>query len=173
MPDGFGPREGRYDSLMGKVGRPRQLGVDHLGISVTDLARSEAFYCDVLGADVIFRRHESESFSGQRTVVRLGPSALDLNQFARNEGTRFDPAHTGLDHLAFTAASREEVENWAHWLDANGVPRSPIRDVRIDPRQDPRAEIVGAIFDFVDPDGIQLEFLFIAPDRAKVAASSQ
>jgi len=148
--------------------RPRQLGVSHLGISVTDLARSEAFYCDVLGAGVIFRRHESEW--GQRTVVTLGPHAVDLNQFARNDGGSFDPAHTGLDHLAFTANSREQLESWAEWLDANGVSRSPIRDVRIDPRQDPSAPSIGAMFDFFDPDGIQLEFLFF--DAAKVAAST-
>jgi glyoxylase I family protein len=141
------------------------MGVSHLGISVTDLARSEAFYCDVLGADVIYRRHESEW--GQRTVVRVGPHAIDLNQFAGNHGGSFDPTHTGLDHLAFTADSREELENWANWLDANGVVRSPIRDVRTDPLQDPSAPIVGAMFDFVDPDGIQLEFLFLDPSRVR------
>jgi catechol 2,3-dioxygenase-like lactoylglutathione lyase family enzyme len=146
--------------------RPRQLGVDHLGLSVTDLARSEAFYCNILGAQVIFRRHGSDW--GQRTVVTLGSHAIDLNQFARNPGGSFDPSHTGLDHLAFTADSRQELEHWAAWLDHNGIARSPIRDVRIDPHQDPDAPIVGAMFDFADPDGIQLEYLFFDP--AKVAA---
>jgi len=138
--------------------RPNQAGVSHLGISVTDLERSEAFYCDVLGARVLYRLHESEW--GRRTVVTLGPHAIDLNQFARNDGGGFDPAQTGLDHLAFTTNSREQLEEWADWLDAQGVPRSPIRDVRNDPRQDPGAPTVGAMFDFADPDGIQLEFLF-------------
>jgi glyoxylase I family protein len=138
--------------------RPRQIGVSHLGISVTDLARSEAFYCDVLGARVLYRQHESEW--GRRTVVTLGPHAIDLNQFARNDGGPFDPAKTGLDHLAFTASSREQLEDWADWLDAQGVSRSPIRDVRNDPLQDPDAQAVGVMFDFADPDGIQLEFLF-------------
>jgi glyoxylase I family protein len=136
--------------------------MSHLGISVTNVATSEAFYCEVLGAEVLYRQHRSESFPGERTVVMLGPHAIDLNQFDRNEGTTFDPAQTGLDHLAFRAASREEVDAWARWLDLKGVSRSPIRDVRSDPRQDPGALVVGAMFDFLDPDGIQLEFLFFA-----------
>jgi glyoxylase I family protein len=148
--------------------RPAQLGVSHLGISVRDLAISEAFYCDVLGADVIYRRHRSEW--GERTVVIFGLHVIDLNQFVQNDGGSFDPTHTGLDHLAFSAESREQLQDWANWLDANGVSRSQLRDVRADPGQDPKAPIIGAMFDFVDPDGIQLEFLFI--DSSQVAALS-
>ncbi len=147
-----------YDPHMSGVARPGQPEIDHLGLSVTDLAASEAFYCDVLGAVVIFPRHELDW--GARTIVALGRHFIDLNQLARNDRSAFDPTHTGLDHLAFTADSREELENWAQWLDANDVSRSPIRDVRADPGQDPGAEIAGAMFDFADPDGIHLEFLF-------------
>jgi glyoxylase I family protein len=145
---------------MSDIERPPQWGVDHLGISVTDLARSEAFYCGVLGANVIFGRHKAAW--GQRTVVALGLHAVDLNQFSGNNGTRFDPTQTGLDHLGLKTGSLEELEEWAKWLDKKGIARSPIREVRLDPQQDSRAPAVGAIFDFVDPDGIQLEFLFIA-----------
>lgn len=145
---------------MAETERPRQPVFDHVGISVTDLARSEAFYCNVLGADVIFPRHDAGW--GERTIITLGHHAIDLNQFAENDGARFDPIHTGLDHLAFAADSLDELASWASWLDANGVARSPIRDVRADPRQAPDAPIAGAMFDFLDPDGIQLEFLFFS-----------
>ena len=47
-----------YHPRMNDVDRPRQPELDHLGLSVADLARSEEFYCDVLGANVIFPRHE-------------------------------------------------------------------------------------------------------------------
>lgn len=143
---------------MSDVERPRQPSLDHLGISVTDLLRSEAFYCGVLGAQVIFPCHDADW--GRRTIVTLGSHAIDLNELGGNDGSSFDPSRTGLDHLAFTADSLEALESWARWLDANGVPRSPIRDVRADPRQDPRAPVAGAMFDFADPDGIHLEFLF-------------
>ena len=147
-----------YHPRMDDADRPRQPGLDHLGLSVTDLARSEVFYCDVLGANVIFPRHELDW--GVRSIVRIGRHFIDLNQLGRSDGSNFDAGRTGLDHLAFGADSREELEKWAQWLDANGVPRSSIRDVRADAAQNPDAPIAGAMFEFSDPDGIRLEFLF-------------
>jgi glyoxylase I family protein len=147
--------------------RPPQPEIDHLGVSVTDLARSEVFYRDVLGADLIFPRHETEW--GARTIILFGRQFIDLNQLTRNEGSAFDAARTGLDHLAFGAGSRQELETWAQWLDANNVSRSTIREVRADPGQDSGAPVAGAMFEFADPDGIQLEFLFFDP---ALAASS-
>jgi len=78
---------------------------------------------------------------------------VDLNQFHANDGTPFDVTRTGLDHLGLTATSRESLDDWARWLDAHDVPRSAIRDTP--------APLVGAMFDFVDPDGIQFEFSFL------------
>jgi glyoxylase I family protein len=40
---------------------------------------------------------------------------------------------------------------WADWLDSQGVQRSALRDV-LD---------FGAMFNFVDPDGVQIEFIFV------------
>jgi glyoxylase I family protein len=140
------------------VERPQPVGVAHLGLSVTDLARSTAFYCDVLGAQVMFGAHDAGSF--RRVVVRLGSHAIDINEFPGNDNIGFDATHTGLDHLAFTAASREALDEWARWLDANDVARSAIREI-------PADDYTGAMFDFVDPDGIQLEFIFIGPESLR------
>jgi glyoxylase I family protein len=145
----------RYHSPMDEeVSRPHQLGIHHFGLSVTDVDRSTKFYRDVLGAEIVGPRHAPEEFSGYRTVIRLGSHTIDLNQFSANQGTKFDPARTGLDHLALSAGSPEDLEVWARWLDRQRVPRSTIRLVRG----------VGPMFDFVDPDGIQIEFLFLDPD---------
>jgi glyoxylase I family protein len=135
-----------------RIERPTTAGLDHFGLSVTDIARSTAFYCDVLGAEVVFGAHDEDSF--RRVVVKLGSWIVDLNQFRANDGTRFDVTRTGLDHLGLTAASRDALEDWASWLDEHDVPRSAIRDMP--------APVVGAMFDFVDPDGIQFEFSFVA-----------
>ncbi|HUP73567.1 MAG TPA: VOC family protein [Acidimicrobiales bacterium] len=62
---------------------------------------------------------------------------------------------TGLDHVAFLAESFEDLEAWARWLDAREVPHSEIR----------HAGSVATLFDFTDPDGIQIEFIFV--NRAK------
>ena len=139
----------------GRTERPTTSGLDHFGLSVTDLAKSGAFYCDVLGAEVVFGAHDVDSF--RRVVVKLGSWIVDLNQFHANDGTRFDVTRTGLDHLGLTAGSRNALEDWASWLDAHDVPRSAIREM-----PDP---VVGSMFDFVDPDGIQFEFSFVESAR--------
>jgi glyoxylase I family protein len=144
---------------MGGVGRPAQLGVHHIGLSVTDLERSVAFYCDVLGAEVVFPIHEAHNFSGRRAALSLGGQILDVNEFAGNVGEVFDPTRTGLDHVGFTVASRDDLDSWAQWLDEHNVERSPIRDHDVD---FPRVQWRAAMFDFLDPDGIQLEFIFMS-----------
>lgn len=133
------------------IDRPTTPGLDHFGLSVTDLAKSTAFYCDVLGAEVVFGAHDEDSF--RRVVVKLGSWIVDINQFHGNDGTRFDVTRAGLDHLGLTATSRQSLDDWARWLDANDVPRSAIRDMPV--------PVVGAMFDFADPDGIQFEFSFV------------
>jgi glyoxylase I family protein len=149
-------RRGEAVCMVEDLGRPRQVGMSHLGFSVTDLDRSVEFYCDVLGAVLVRAQYEgdSPSFSGRMALVMLGSNGLDLYEHAGNDAERFEPARTGLDHLALVAESFEHLQTWADWLDACEVPRSEIRDVG-----------VGAMFDFVDPDGIQIEFCFTDPTK--------
>ena len=141
--------------------RPRPSGLNHLGISVTDLDASVAFYCEVLGATIAIppKEGQSQSSSWRYAVVALGPLAVDIYQHAENGGERFAPTRTGLDHLGLSADTRDDLVAWARWLDANGVTLSEIRDA-----------VIGEIFDFVDPDGIQLEFFFMDPKRSKDSA---
>jgi glyoxylase I family protein len=90
-------------------------------------------------------------------LINLGRFSLDVYQHAGNVNERFDPSRTGLDHLALVAGSLEDLQAWASWLDDHEVPRSEIRD----------AGDVGAMFDFVDPDGIQIEFFFLDQERLR------
>jgi catechol 2,3-dioxygenase-like lactoylglutathione lyase family enzyme len=138
--------------------RPLQSGLNHLGISVTDLDRSIAFYCDVLGGVLAIppRAGHSPSSSWVFAVVVLGPLAVDIYQHSDNGRETFTPSRTGLDHLGLSAETRDDLLGWARWLDAKGVERSEIRDA-----------VIGEIFDFADPDGIQLEFFYLDPERRK------
>ena len=83
--------------------------------------------------------------------------AIGLYQHATNRGESFDPTHTGLDHLALAVATYDDLERWAGWLDTHNVPRSPIRAVAHDTRGRLADAAVGSMFDFVDPDGMQIE----------------
>src|SRR5262249_52279841 len=140
-------------------GAPRHSGMSHFGLSVSDLDQSIAFYRDVLGAVVLREpwNGDSPSFSGRMALVRVGSFGIDLYQHASNTGERFEPARTGLDHFAFVASTLDELEAWASWLDERAVARSPIRD----------AAGIGSIFDFTDPDGIQIEFFFVDQERLR------
>jgi len=133
--------------------------MSHFGLSVTDLDRSVAFYCDVLGARLVRPPYagESPSFFGRMALVMVGSTALDLYQHADNTGDRFEPARTGLDHFALVADSFEVLEAWQRWLEDHGVHKSEIRP----------AGGAGAMFDFVDPDGVQIEFLFLDQDKLR------
>jgi glyoxylase I family protein len=129
-------------------------GLHHVGLSVTSLEHSLRFYCDVVGAQLLGAPNDgtSPAFTGRMGILSLGGHILDLCEHARNGGEQFDPPRTGLDHLALAAKSLDELHAWAAWLDSCGVARSEIRVV---------ANGLGAIFDFVDPDGMQIEFIHL------------
>jgi len=137
-----------------ELARPRIAGMNHVGISVTNLERSIRFYCDVLGAAMVRQPYGGEraAFSGRMAILALGSHVLDLFEHSANHGERFEPARTGLDHIGLTANSSDELHAWAGWLESCDVACSPIREVENN---------MGALFDFADPDGIQWEFLFI------------
>jgi glyoxylase I family protein len=126
---------------------PSTAEFDHYGISVTDLARSLEFYCDILGGVVVLPPHPVDEFSFRRAVIWLGSMGIDLCEHAMNRAEAFDPSRTGLDHLAFSVASHDALVAWAGYLDTKRVARSPIR----------RVDGVGEALDFRDPDGIQIE----------------
>ena len=135
-------------------GRPQLTGLHHLGISVTNLQRSVRFYCDVVGADLLVGPNDgtSPSFTGRMAILSLGGRVFDVCEHSGNERERFNPVRTGLDHFALEANSVGELQAWATWLDSCGVARSAIREV---------AGGLGTMFDFVDPDGIQVEFIHL------------
>lgn len=116
-------------------------GVDHVSFSVTDLDRSERFYTDVFDLvrllDVGYGRilvHRQTGFMFA-IVVHEGAERLPFTELK-----------TGLDHLGFVAASRDELVEWEHKLESLGVSYTPIRDMEF-----------GYHLNFRDPDNIALE----------------
>jgi glyoxylase I family protein len=119
------------------------LGFHHAGLSVRDLDASVDWYQRVLGLDVRF--HEPGE-TRRATVMNFadGSFAVGLVEHRGNTAD-FDPRHTGLDHLAFTVGSREELDAWHDRLTEAGAESSGTIDVPS-----------GAILNFKDPDGIAL-----------------
>lgn len=130
-------------------------GFAHVRITVTDIARSKAFYDDLFGwpaavdasasVDEPGVRQSAEQFFGgvvyvtpQGTLFGLRPVGAD----------RFDPDRTGLDHVSFAVASRADLDSAIAALDEAGVVHGDIVELTA-------AGL--AILSLQDPDDINVE----------------
>ena len=129
--------------------------IHHLRLTVTDVARSRAFYTGLLGFEVVVESPPADDptaaavypvlFGG--VVMARGGLLMGLRPVAP-AGDRFDEDRVGLDHLSFTVASRDDLERAAELFDQQGVPHGPIRTL----------EGFGIhVLPFRDPDNIQVE----------------
>lgn len=120
----------------------------HAALTVSDLDRSAHWYVDVLGLVEAFR----EEAPTRRAIVYLFPNgtpAVGLVEHTAVTHARFDPSVTGLDHLAFSVTSEEEMARWSERLTTLGVEHSGAIDVP-----------PGQILNFKDPDGIALSLFW-------------
>jgi lactoylglutathione lyase len=118
----------------------------HVGINVTNLARSRDFYADVFGLKLL-----GESASGPRRFAFLGEGAdIVLTLWEQSKGT-FNAHAPGLHHLSFQAKSIDEVKATESRLKKRGV--KFLYETVV-----PHAEGLdsGGIY-FEDPDGLRLE----------------
>lgn len=130
--------------------------VHHIDLSVTDLARSRPFYIAVLGfmgftegedygargAD--YDLHADGAFCSIGIRVSEGPNAARTHD-------RYAP---GLHHLAWTAASRDDVDAlYALLLKIGATILDP-------PAAYPQYGAGYYAVFFADPDGLKLEYVF-------------
>jgi glyoxylase I family protein len=129
--------------------------IHHLRLTVTDVQRSREFYTSLLGFQVAaespppgapgFDEAFSVLFGG--VVMIRGDVMMGLRPVASAED-RFDPDRVGLDHLSFSVATRDDLEQAVRLFDEYGVPHGAIT----------RLQSFGIdVLAFDDPDGIQLE----------------
>jgi glyoxylase I family protein len=123
--------------------------VHHLDITAGDLTRSTDFYDRVLplmGFVRIEDAPEGPLWAGAQVEVGL--------QAARTSAAKHDRYAPGLHHLAFTAPTREAVDDLHRRLVELGV------EIADAPAEYPHyARGYYAVF-FTDPDGIKLEYVF-------------
>src|SRR6185295_5786710 len=123
--------------------------IQHVAITVTDLAVSEAWYTKVLGVGPIL---DEDTGPFRHIVYLLGNTMLGLHGFPDlSSKDAFDERRPGLDHISFGCASRAELVEWAARLDDLGVAHGEIVDAGY-----------GSGLSFRDPDNIALE-LFAPP----------
>ncbi len=123
---------------------PLQTG--HVGLNVSDLARSRAFYREVFGFDVL-----GESQAEGRRFLFLGrDQQLVLTLWEQSDG-RFEAGRPGLHHLAFQVESIDQVRAAEQRLRELGATFAYDGVVT----QYDGAESGGIFFE--DPDGTRLE----------------
>ena len=141
---------------MSDTSGPTITGVHHFSPTVRDIEASATWYEQVFGlirVPITFPHHEREETG--YAVMLLDPVSglgIGLHHNTANEGEAFDERRTGLDHMGFKVATREDLDAWAAKLDGLGVEHSGIRDIT-DPV--PFSTLV-----FRDPDNIQLELIW-------------
>ena len=132
-------------------------GYAHVRLTVTDIARSKAFYDDVFGwptavdnSDRIDEPGITESvedfFGG--TVYQTPSGALFGLRPVAATGDAFDSERTGLDHVSFLVDARDDLVAAHDALEAKGVPHGEVIDL---------TDAGIAILSFSDPDGVHLE----------------
>jgi catechol-2,3-dioxygenase len=133
---------------------PSLTGVQHLGLTVRDIGASEAWYTSVLGLVRAFVEPHSTGEGHAVVMTRPGTGLfLGLDHHPDADREMFDPARTGLDHVAFGVASREDMDTWISHLDAMGVERDALSE-SAEPL--PHALVV-----LRDPDGIAIELFWL------------
>jgi len=128
-------------------------GFAHVRLTVTDLARSRAFYDQLFGWDVAY---EVPADADEATKQALGflfggliyavPGGLVGLRPVAPGGDAFDENRVGLDHLALSVGSRADLDAAVEALEALGAPHEQVKDL---------GQVL--ILEFRDPDGIALE----------------
>ena len=137
---------------------PTSFAPGHIGLNVTDLDRSVAFYRATFGFDLLGDGHD-----GDRRWAFLGADGQLLVTLWQQAAGRFAAGVAGLHHLSFQVASIDDVRAAEVRLRALGAPFAYDGVV-------PHGEGMpsGGIF-FEDPDGIRLE-IFTATGADGAAA---
>jgi glyoxylase I family protein len=130
-------------------------GVDHLDLVVTNLGRSVAFYTELLEPLGFGRRSEIVGERGERVVYLGGSGGASVSLRERQSEAHavpYDRYAVGIHHLAFSADTRERVDERARWLRERGA------EIESDPAEYDYTPGYYAVF-FYDPDGIKLEIV--------------
>lgn len=135
---------------------PSLAGYHHLGITVSDVEASEAWYAETFGLVRAFVEPHAGTDNGGYAVVMTRPGTgffIGLDHHAEADKLPFDPRRTGLDHVALAASSAEEVHAWAAYFDAIGVDHGSVIE-----GTDP---LPNALVGLVDPDGVPIEVMWV------------
>jgi len=121
--------------------------VHHLGLTVTDIERSKAFYMEVFGLAHAADLGAKVVLANENLLLVLNPPP-DASQALENDS--FSEHRCGLDHVSFGVESRAVLEEAIKLFDEKGISHGEIKDLS-------EAGLPIYVLAFRDPDNIQLE----------------
>ncbi|HTN69841.1 MAG TPA: VOC family protein [Methylomirabilota bacterium] len=119
------------------------MGMRHIALRVTDMARSKSFYQDILGMNVVWEPDL------QNVYLSSGCDNIALHQVSQNSATRVREQQ--LDHLGFVIETIERVKELEKEFRAKEV--KIVHPFKI--HRDGSASFYCA-----DPDGIVIQMLY-------------
>jgi catechol 2,3-dioxygenase-like lactoylglutathione lyase family enzyme len=129
------------------AGRPTHAGLRHLALNVRQMDEMKRFYTDVLGFTVEWAPDPDNIYLS---------SGVDNLALHRVEGI---VGHDALDHLGLIVREPDDVDRWAVFLKARGVPLDA----------EPRTHRDGArSLYFRDPDGNKVQIIHHPPISGKI-----
>ncbi len=119
--------------------------IDHIVISVTNLANSTKFYGAFLG---------KAKLGKEDAHFMLGATKLFLTSPYKQSAKKFDKHNIGLNHIAFQVGSLPRLKAYKLLLDKAGIVHSGIQIDNYSLKE---------FIHFDDPDGIRLELYLRKP----------
>ena len=135
---------------------PRVVGIDHLVLSVGDLARSKEYYDKVLGFLGFKLKHDLADFAGWSNGKTLFWIAQADGADSAGRQRKHRKGDIGFHHYAFELESRKAVDGLGAFLEENDL------TVADPPGSYNGDEKYYAVF-FHDPDGMRLEAMHYGP----------
>lgn len=131
---------------------PALTGYHHVGLTVADIERSEAWYARTLGLVRAFVEPHGNGTGYAVVMTRPGSQFfLGLDHHGDADRQPFAARRTGLDHLGFAVPTRAALDEWVAHLDEVGADHDPLVE-HTEPM--PFAMVVVR-----DPDGIPFELI--------------
>jgi catechol-2,3-dioxygenase len=127
-----------------RISTPLLGPISHVALTVRDLDTSIPWYTALTGSAPVL---DEDTGPFRHAVFALAGTLLALHSFPDGvDDPPFSPRRSGLDHVAFCCADRDEIVAWARRLTDMGIPHGDIVDAHY-----------GSALSFADPDGLSLE----------------
>ena len=127
-------------------------GIHHFDLVVSSLERSLPLYRQMLEPLGYTGTAEITGEQGERVVYLNGPGVVSFSLREAKVSGGYDRYRVGIHHVAFSASSREMVDDRFDWARGAGL------EIESEPREYDYMPGYYAVF-FYDPDGIKLEIV--------------